>query len=107
MCPTEILAFNDALADFKALDTNVIGSPHSSSFRSLLITTTGISTDSKYSHFAWATQERKAGGLGPDLQLPLVADRDMKISRDYGVLIEEEGIALRGLFVIDPKGILR
>jgi alkyl hydroperoxide reductase subunit AhpC len=67
----------------------------------------GISTDSKYSHFAWSTQPRKTGGLGPDLQLPLIADRNMKISKDYGVLIEEEGIALRGLFLIDPKGILR
>jgi alkyl hydroperoxide reductase subunit AhpC len=52
-------------------------------------------------------QPRKQGGLGPDLKLPLVADRTMAISREYGVLIEEEGIALRGLFVVDPKGILR
>lgn len=67
----------------------------------------GISTDSKFSHFAWATQDRKEGGLGPNLKLPLVADRNMQISRDYGVLLEEEGIALRGLFIIDPKGTLR
>jgi alkyl hydroperoxide reductase subunit AhpC len=67
----------------------------------------GVSTDSTYSHFAWASQPRKEGGLGPDLKLPLIADRNQKISRDYGVLIEEEGIALRGLFIIDPKGILR
>lgn len=67
----------------------------------------GISTDSKFSHFAWANQPRKEGGLGPDLKLTLVADRNMSISRDYGVLLEDEGIALRGLFLIDPKGILR
>jgi alkyl hydroperoxide reductase subunit AhpC len=67
----------------------------------------GVSTDSTYSHFAWASQPRKEGGLGPDLKLPLIADRNQKISRDYGVLIEEEGVALRGLFIIDPKGILR
>ena len=67
----------------------------------------GVSTDSTYSHFAWASQPRNQGGLGPDLKLPLIADRNMSISRDYGVLIEEEGIALRGLFIIDPKGILR
>ncbi|PPQ72805.1 hypothetical protein CVT26_003325 [Gymnopilus dilepis] len=91
VCPTEILAFNDALSAFKEINTAVLG----------------ISTDSKFSHFAWATQTRKEGGLGPDLQLPLVADRNMKISRDYGVLLEEEGIALRGLFIIDPKGTLR
>ncbi|KAK7464971.1 cTPxI [Stygiomarasmius scandens] len=91
VCPTEILAFNDALEDFKALDTVVLG----------------VSTDSQYSHFAWATQPRKEGGLGPGLKLPLIADRNMKISRDYGVLLEDEGIALRGLFIIDPKGTLR
>ncbi|KAG5643075.1 Peroxiredoxin-2 [Asterophora parasitica] len=91
VCPTEILAFNDALPQFKAINTAVFG----------------ISTDSQFSHFAWATQPRKEGGLGPDLKLPLIADRNTKIARDYGVLIEEEGIALRGLFLIDPKGILR
>src|SRR5690606_5631613 len=68
---------------------------------------TAVSTDSKYSHFAWATQDRKEGGLGPNLELPLIADRNMQISRDYGVLLEDEGIALRGLFIVDPKGILR
>ncbi|KAF8962855.1 peroxiredoxin [Flammula alnicola] len=91
VCPTEILAFNDALPRFRELNTSVFG----------------ISTDSKYSHFAWATQPRKEGGLGPDLHLPLLADRNMSISRDYGVLLEDEGISLRGLFIIDPKGTLR
>ena len=67
----------------------------------------GVSTDSTYSHFAWASQARSQGGLGPDLKLPLIADRNQRISRDYGVLIEDEGIALRGLFLIDPKGTLR
>lgn len=67
----------------------------------------GVSTDSQYSHLAWATQTRRKGGLGPDLHLPLIADRNMSIARNYGVLIEDEGIALRGLFIIDPKGILR
>lgn len=67
----------------------------------------GVSTDSHFSHLAWATQPRKQGGLGPDLKLPLIADKNQKIARDYNVLIEEEGIALRGLFLIDPKGTLR
>ncbi|KAF8835297.1 thioredoxin-like protein [Paxillus ammoniavirescens] len=91
VCPTEILAFNDALPQFKELGASVLG----------------VSTDSQYSHFAWAQQPRKQGGIGPDLKLPLIADRNMQISRDYDVLIEEEGIALRGLFIIDPKGIVR
>ncbi|KAF8179929.1 thioredoxin-like protein [Mycena galopus ATCC 62051] len=91
VCPTEILAFNDALPALKAINTVVLG----------------ISTDSQFSHLAWSTQPRKQGGLGPDLKLPLVADKSMSIARDYGVLLEDEGIALRGLFIIDPKGILR
>ncbi|KAF7334627.1 2-cysteine peroxiredoxin [Mycena venus] len=91
VCPTEILAFNDALPALEAINTVVLG----------------ISTDSQFSHLAWSTQPRKQGGLGPDLKLPLVADKSMQISRDYGVLLEDEGIALRGLFIIDPKGILR
>ncbi|KAJ7202594.1 2-cysteine peroxiredoxin [Mycena pura] len=91
VCPTEILAFNDALPALKELDTVVLG----------------ISTDSQYAHLAWAAQPRAQGGLGPGLQLPLVADRSMQIARAYGVLLEDAGIALRGLFIIDPAGVLR
>lgn len=91
VCPTEILAFNDSLDKFKQLNCEVLA----------------FSTDSHFSHLAWVNTSRKEGGLGSDLKLPLVADKNMKISRDYGVLIEDEGIALRGLFMIDPNGILR
>ncbi|KAH8673829.1 thioredoxin-like protein [Xylariales sp. PMI_506] len=91
VCPTEIIQYNDALARFRAINTSVLA----------------ISTDSHYSHLAWQAQPRKQGGLGSDLQLPLVADRSHSISRSYGVLLEDEGIALRGLFIIDPKGVLR
>ncbi|KAI3658978.1 hypothetical protein MP638_000322 [Amoeboaphelidium occidentale] len=91
VCPTEILAFNDKLSEFEALGAVVLG----------------ISTDSENVHWAWRQTPRKEGGLGNDLKLPLLADRNMKISRDYGVLIESEGIALRGLFLIDPNGTLR
>ncbi|TFK51242.1 thioredoxin-like protein [Heliocybe sulcata] len=91
VCPTEILAFNDALPQFQELETEVLG----------------VSTDSEFSHLAWSLQPRKQGGLGPELKLPLIADKSMKIAKDYGVLIEESGIALRGLFIIDPQGTLR
>ncbi|KAF3766166.1 hypothetical protein M406DRAFT_68536 [Cryphonectria parasitica EP155] len=91
VCPTEILAYSDALPRFQKLNTTVLG----------------VSTDSHFTHLAWRERPRKQGGLGEDLKLPLVADKNFKISRDYGVLIEEEGIALRGLFIIDPKGVLR
>ncbi|KAH9938746.1 thioredoxin-like protein, partial [Epithele typhae] len=65
------------------------------------------STDSRHLHLAWATSPCKQGGLGPDLRLPLIADRNVSISLDCGVLIEDEGIALRSLFITDPKGIFR
>jgi peroxiredoxin (alkyl hydroperoxide reductase subunit C) len=66
-----------------------------------------ISTDSEYSHYAWAQQPRATGGLGPDLRIPLLADRNMRVARDYGCLIEDKGIALRASYLVDPKGVLR
>ena len=68
---------------------------------------TAISTDSEYSHYAWAEQSRTTGGLGPNLRIPLLADRNMGVARDYGCLIESKGIALRASYLIDPKGVLR
>ncbi|GAA5923690.1 peroxiredoxin [Sporobolomyces koalae] len=91
VCPTEILAFNQRLADFEKLNTEVLA----------------VSCDSEFSHLAWANTNRNEGGLGPDLKLKLVADKSMKMARDYGVLIEDAGVPLRGLFLIDPKGTLR
>lgn len=62
----------------------------------------GASTDSHFSHLAWINQDRKKGGLG-GLKYPLLSDFSRKIAEDYGVLIPEAGIALRGLFIIDPN----
>lgn len=90
VCPTEIIAFSDRIAEFKALNTAVIAA----------------STDSEFSHLAWVNTPRKQGGLG-EMKIPILADKTKKIARDYGVLIEEDGVALRGLFIIDPKGIVR
>ncbi|XP_055906295.1 peroxiredoxin-2 [Eupeodes corollae] len=90
VCPTEILAFSDRIEEFKKLNTEVVG----------------VSVDSHFSHLAWSNTERKAGGLGP-LKYPLLSDITKKISLDYGVLLENEGIALRGTFIIDANGILR
>ena len=61
----------------------------------------GVSTDSHFSHLAWINLERKRGGLG-GLNYPLLSDFSRKISDNYGVLIPDAGIALRGLFIIDP-----
>jgi AhpC/TSA family len=66
-----------------------------------------ISTDSEYSHHAWSQQPRAAGGLGPNLRIPLLADRNMNVAREYGCLIEDKGITFRASYLIDPKGVLR
>jgi peroxiredoxin (alkyl hydroperoxide reductase subunit C) len=90
VCPTEIIAFSDRINDFKEIDAEVLG----------------VSTDSKFSHKAWIETPVEKNGLG-DIGYPLAADQTLKVSRDYDVLIEEEGVALRGLFIIDPDGILQ
>ncbi len=65
----------------------------------------GISVDSEFTHLAWSKTARKEGGLSP-MNMPLVADVSKKICRSYGVL-HNDSVALRGLFIIDPKGIVR
>lgn len=90
VCPTEIRGFNSRLDDFGKLNTEVLG----------------VSTDSVFSHRAWVKASPTEGGLG-GLNFPLASDITKQISRDYGVLIEEKGFALRGLFIIDPEGLLR
>jgi len=79
-----------ATADFEGVGAEIIG----------------ISTDSAFSHRAWLQTPRDKGGV-EGLKFPLGADITKKMSKDYGVLIEDRGIALRGLFVIDPEGVLR
>lgn len=90
VCPTEIIAFSERTADFAARGARVVFA----------------STDSEYSLLAWTNASRKDGGLGK-IDIPLLSDKNHQISKDYGVLIEEEGIALRGLFLIDPNGVVR
>lgn len=90
VCPTEITAFSDRHADFEKLNTQVIA----------------VSCDSEFSHLAWVNTPRKKGGLG-EMNIPVLADKTMEIARDYGVLIENMGVSLRGLFIIDKKGVLR
>uniref|UniRef100_A0AC35U9D4 Thioredoxin domain-containing protein n=1 Tax=Rhabditophanes sp. KR3021 TaxID=114890 RepID=A0AC35U9D4_9BILA len=90
VCPTEIIAFSDRIEEFKKINVEVMA----------------CSTDSKFSHLAWCETPRKKGGLG-NMQIPLLADTNHSIAKDYGVLVENEGIAYRGLFIIDPLGVLR
>lgn len=70
-----------------------------------LVQVLGVSVDSQFSHLAWIQTERKAGGLG-DLAYPLVADLKKEISSSFDVL-SDEGIALRGLFIIDKEGVIQ
>jgi len=90
VCPTELTTFSDRYDDFQAIGAEVIG----------------VSTDSVYSHRAWLQTPRDKSGV-EGLRYPLASDITKQVSRDYGVLIEDRGVALRGLFVIDPEGTLR
>ncbi|UFJ39739.1 peroxiredoxin [Brevibacillus humidisoli] len=90
VCPTEIIALSDSMEDFKDLDAEVLG----------------VSVDSIHSHRAWINTPRDKNGLG-GLNYPLASDFLKTVARDYGVLDEEDGVAFRGLFIIDPEGVLR
>ena len=86
VCPTEIKGFNDNIDSFRKLNAEIVA----------------VSTDSKWSHLAWI----KRGDLG-DLKYPLLADFNKEAARAYGVLDPEKGVALRGLFIIDPQGVMQ
>ncbi|MDO8528177.1 MAG: peroxiredoxin [Deltaproteobacteria bacterium] len=86
VCPTEITAFSDQIEAFKKLGAEVLG----------------CSVDSKFSHLAWVNTPRNRGGLG-NIQYPILADIKKTICAEYGVLLDS-GIALRGLFIINPEG---
>jgi peroxiredoxin (alkyl hydroperoxide reductase subunit C) len=64
----------------------------------------GVSVDSHFVHKAWVENKAEEGGLGGDLAYPLLADINKTMAADYGVLNEDAGVALRGLFLIDPEG---
>lgn len=89
VCPSEILAFNRAVGEFKERNTQLIG----------------VSIDSQFSHLAWRNTPIEKGGIGT-IDYPLVADVTKNIARDYGVLFNES-VALRGLFLIDKAGVVR
>ena len=88
VCPTEILAFSRRAQELRDLGCEVIG----------------VSIDSHFVHKAWVETPRDKGGLG-GIDIPLVADMDKQIAASYGVLAG--AIALRGLFLIDPEGVVQ
>lgn len=90
ICPTEITAISDRYDEFEEINAEVIG----------------VSTDSIYSHLAWINMDRIQNGVG-SLKFPLASDQERKVSKEYGVYVEEEGVAQRGLFIINPDGELQ
>ena len=88
VCPTEITAFSDRYSDFSSLNTEILG----------------VSVDSKHCHLAWIQTPRNEGGIG-DINYPLISDLKREISQAYNVL-NEDGEADRGLFLINPEGIV-
>jgi peroxiredoxin 2/4 len=90
ICPTEIIALSERYEEFEALNSDILG----------------VSTDSVYSHRAWLLTPQEKNGI-EGTRYPLASDNTHAVSEAYGVLVEEEGAALRGLFIIDPEGILQ
>lgn len=90
VCPSEIIAFDDKLEEFQKRGCEVVA----------------VSVDSQFTHLAWKNTPRNEGGLG-QVRFPMVADLKKKISKMYGVLLKDAGIALRGLFLIDKDGVVR
>jgi alkyl hydroperoxide reductase subunit AhpC len=90
VCPTELLQLSEKIPAFDKINCAVVA----------------CSCDSQYSHLAWCQTEQRRGGLG-EVAFPILADPSHKIAGDYGVLVESQGVALRGTFIIDTKGIVR
>ncbi len=90
VCPTEMHAFQEALSEFEARNTQVIG----------------CSTDSVFSHMAWLNTPKNVGGI-QGVTYPILSDMNKKVSRAYDVLDEDLGAAYRGVFVIDKNGIVQ
>lgn len=87
VCPTELVALNEKFADFEKRSCAIVAA----------------STDSVYSHLGWVKADERIGAL----KYPLLSDITKSIARSYGVLLEDQGVALRGTFLIDPQGLLR
>ena len=90
VCPSELIAFDHRLADFKARGVEVIG----------------VSIDSAFTHLAWKNTPVNNGGIG-QVQYPMIADNKHEICRAYDVEFAAAGVAFRGSFLIDKAGVVR
>lgn len=87
VCPTEVIAFNNCYDEFRERNCSIVF----------------VSVDTKHTLWHWLHVPREYGGLG-QISIPLLSDVDRKMSKSYGVLIEDEGISLRGMFIVDGGG---
>jgi peroxiredoxin (alkyl hydroperoxide reductase subunit C) len=90
ICPTEVLAFHNCIDEFKERDCEIIF----------------VSTDSKHCLWQWQHLPKSLGGLG-GVRVILASDQNHQMSRDYGVLLEDKGMATRGMYIIDAEGIVQ
>ena len=90
VCPSELIAFDHRLDEFKKRGVEVIG----------------VSIDSQFTHLAWKNTPVEKGGIG-QVGYPLVADIKHEICRAYDVEFEPAGVAFRGTFLIDKNGVVR
>lgn len=90
VCPTELINFSDRLEDFEGVGAEVLG----------------VSTDSVHSHRAWLKTPQDQNGI-QGVKYPIASDVGGKLARAYNILVEEANIALRGLFIINPEGVLQ
>lgn len=87
VCPTELEDLANLYEDFKKENCEIYS----------------VSTDTEYVHKAWHDSSERV----KKVQYPMIADPTGKLSRMFGVMIEEEGLALRGSFIIDPEGVIQ
>ena len=90
VCSTDLTHFSARFEEFSSINTDVLG----------------VSTDSAHSHRAWLRMPKELNGIG-EIKFPIASDAGGKLSRQYNILIEEPNISLRGLFIIDPEGVLQ
>jgi len=90
VCPTELIHFSDRLEEFQGVGAEVVG----------------VSTDSVHSHRAWLKTPKDKNGI-EGVKYPIASDVGGKLSRAFNILVEDANIALRGLFIINPEGVLQ
>ena len=90
VCPTELINFSDRLDEIQGVGAEVVG----------------VSTDSVHSHRAWLKTPQDQNGIA-GVKYPIASDVGGKLARQYNILVDEANIALRGLFIINPEGVLQ